>query len=261
VVVSPSMSCGYTFEFCHKTKNFSHYYTDCHEPIVGEVKDWVLNDLAEALPDFNIDQYFSSQPTIFSDYDHLVLTIDDATGKIVGLIGSRWLRSEEVECLYIWTAVVGNDYRRTTCFPEMLRVHFNRVLNDETPFPAVVATKTYNPLVYRLLDIMFCKTPNVSMYPSLVGREISEKVKEDAGRVARLVAPKLDYCAESSTVYGGQAAVAPDFFPYMQKTSVEAIWNHFTTHLSRDDQILCVIDIPSDTERDEVVRRNKWDIL
>lgn len=98
------------------------------------------------------------------------------------------------------------------------------------------------------------------MYPDIIEGKYVDQQRNIAKKVAEVVAKNLEYSLEKSIVYGGQAAVAPDYFPYMQKTKNGKVWDYFQKNLTRDDQVLCIIEITEDGIP-EVIRKNKWNDL
>ena len=66
---------------------------------------------------------------------------------------------------------------------------------------------------------------------------------ELAGQIARAISPALVLDPDSGTVLGGQAMVAPDFFPRMEECNDADVNEHFRLHLTRSDQILCIVKI------------------
>src|SRR5258707_340491 len=89
-------------------KSFSKYrlaYNSKEFPIGKERGAVVTSDLASGMPEFNVVQYFSMQPTIFCDYDHVVTGYASETGAAIGLIGARWLGSADFRFLSLWTAM------------------------------------------------------------------------------------------------------------------------------------------------------------
>jgi catechol 2,3-dioxygenase-like lactoylglutathione lyase family enzyme len=53
----------------------------------------------------------------------------------------------------------------------------------------------------------------------------------------------------SGKIVGGQAVLAPDFFPEMQRPDDVEVSRHFEQHLTRDDQILCVAILSDEAAR------------
>ena len=224
--------------------------------------DRIVADLRRVMPDHGVAQYFASQPGIFKSYDHLAITIDRQNGDVVGLIGSKWLKFHDGRpFLYIWTAMIGNAYRGSDLFAALVQLHFASIRAIEGGLPEVIATKTYNPAVYGLVKKIFLRAEGVALYPELESAEVpAPHLRRLACDVASVVAPKLPFDPETSVVKGGQAVLAPDYFPCMQKTSRTAVWDHFQKYLAREDQVLCAIHIPTQSA-EALVRNAGWDAL
>jgi hypothetical protein len=240
------------------TVSYARYrlvHNTLERPIGIERGRVVAADLAHGMPAFNVAQYFGSQPTIFADYDHVVTARSVETGRIVSLIGARWLGTEELRFLYLWTAMVADDYRATGVFRRSLAHFFERVAASTAGLgmPALIVTKTYNPVVYKIFSMFAAGARNVELYPMIPATEQPPYMTDLARRVAHAISPKLQLVTESGVVRGGQAMVAPDFFPLMEQSKDAHVNAHFERHLSRSDQILCIARIP-DTARAEVLQ-------
>lgn len=218
-------------------------FTRADRAFTPEMGARIVEDLQAGMPDFNIRQYFGTQPTIFRDYDHLGLATDRGTGRVVGILASRWLRSPEVETLYIWTAMVADGYRQGTLFKRLTRFFFERICEDDARnMPDIISSKTYNPIFYKLLQGMFPRVDGVRLYPEIPGPQ-DAAMAGLAGRVARSLNPNLALVEDTGAMLGGQAMVAPDFFPRMERSLDETVNAYFAANLTRADQILCVVTI------------------
>jgi hypothetical protein len=229
------------------TRQFEQYdlsFTRRGRDFTPETGARIVEDLQAGMPDFNVRQYFGTQPTIFEDYDHLALAEERQTGRVVGLLGSRWLRGPEIESLYLWTAMVVDDHRRSPLFRRLSQFFFEQVCENEAEkVPSVISTKSYNPVVYKLLRSFFAGIEGVRLYPEIPGPEQKADLVEVARAVARTISPTLVLIERTGVVPGGQAMVAPDFFPRMDRSTDDAVNDHFAANLSRADQVLCVLTI------------------
>lgn len=253
---------GFCWDTAWTKGTVTHLACQPGQEMPGWLGDRIVADLRRVMPDYGVAQYFGSQPGIFKSYDHLAITINRQTGGVVGLIGSKWLKfHDERPFLYIWTAMIGNEYRGSDLFPTLVQLHFASIRAIEGRLPEVIATKTYNPAVYGLIKKIFLRADGVTLYPELESAAVSAPhLRQLACDVASVVAPTLPFDPETSVVKGGQAVLAPDYFPYMQKTSRAAVWDHFQKHVAREDQILCAIHIPPQSA-DALVRNAGWDAL
>ncbi len=219
-------------------------------PIGIEAGQRVVEDLALGLPEFNVRQYFGTQPTIFVDYDYVVTAYTTDTGRAIGLLGARWLGPEDCRFLYLWTAMIADAYRNSMLFNRMLKSFFlNITAGDANAFPGLVVTKTYNPVVYGIFKSFSQVVPGMRIYPEIPASRQPPEMEALAGRVARAISPKLVLESEIGVVRGGQAMVAPDFFPRMEMSNDVAVNEHFQAHLTRSDQVLCIIQVDPDAKR------------
>lgn len=230
-------------------KSFGRYYLDYHnsaQPLGIDAGAVVTAGLAEGLPEFNVAQYFSTQPTIFVDYDHLITAYDPASGRAIGLLGARWLGNADVRFLYLWTAMIADAYRGSALFNRIVAYFFEKVAEHSADgeLPELIVTKTYNPVVYSIFKSFAQAAPGViDVYPQLPAEAQGEELVHLAQRIATAISPKLVLLPETGVVLGGQAMVAPDFFPRMEESKDPAVNRHFQSHLTRSDQILCVLRI------------------
>jgi hypothetical protein len=204
----------------------------------------VVDDLAMGLPEFNVLQYFGSQPTIFNDYDHLVVAHAHQDERAIGLLGARWLGPEDEKFLYLWTAMLADDYRQTTLFHRMLQCFFEQVFQQAPGVPDLIVTKTYNPVVYSIFKSFSEQLHGLQIYPLIPADRQDAFMTDLAVRITHGISPRLSLERETAVIRGGQAMVAPDFFPRMDLSRDAAVNGHFARHLSRADQILCVLRIP-----------------
>ena len=207
----------------------------------------VVEDLAAGMPEFNVKQYYGSQPSIFVDYDHVVVAQDRETSCVIGLFGARWLRCDDgTKFLYLWTAMIADQYRAGKLFKRMFSFFFAQIVEEGglENFPQLVVTKTYNPVVYSLIHSFAANEDRVRVYPTIPATSQSEAAITLARKIARAISPQLVLDEQSGKVVGGQAMVAPDFFPRMEMSNSAAVNQHFATQLTRNDQILCILQIP-----------------
>lgn len=229
-------------------RHFSRYSLNFHQkaaPLSSQQGQAVIEELAAGLPEFNVAQYFGSQPTIFKDYDYLVLAHADREGPAIGLLGARWLGPENEKFLYLWTAMVADSYRQTMLFHRMLQFFFEQVFAQPEDVPDLIVTKTYNPVVYAIFKSFSQSLAGVQVYPSIPAEQQDAAMVDLAVRIACGISTRLALEPDTAVVRGGQAMVAPDFFPRMDQSKDAAVNEHFARHLSRADQILCVLRIPA----------------
>jgi len=221
------------------------YFTK-KNPIGVEHGKIVTADLSYGMPEFDVEQYFGTQPTIYDDYDHAVIAIDRRTDKVVGLLGGCWLGNARIDFFYLWTMMVADDYRHTKVAKSVLAYFFERISSaeNEKDFPNYIVTKTYNPIVYSLLKIFSKPELGLTLYPTIPAEQQDDHQVFMANEIVQAISADLDFYPESGRVKGGQAMVAPNFFPRMEESRSDYVNRHFQLHLTRSDQILCVLTIP-----------------
>jgi hypothetical protein len=217
------------------------------DPIGIEAGKQVTEDLALGLPEFNVRQYFGSQPTIFVDYDYVVTAYAEGSGRAIGLLGARWLGQGDCRFLYLWTAMIADAYRNSLLFNRMLKSFFLHVTaGDENGLPSMIVTKTYNPVVYGIFKSFSQAVSGLQIYPQIPDVGQTLEMRSVAEKVAHGISPLLQLDPETGVIRGGQAMVAPDFFPRMEMSSDSDVNAHFQSHLTRADQILCILRMSPD---------------
>ena len=224
-----------------------------------ETENQIVANMQDGMPGFNVIQYFESQPGVFSNYDHLHVAWRQSDQKYVGLLGSKWLQAGNINYLYLWTAMVGSAYWGKSVFARLMRSHFNQIFCVEQIKPKIIATKTYNPVVYKNMRKVFNRTAGVSFYPEIpdLGNS-NQDMKKTAIDIATGLGKDLVFDADLGVLRGGQAAVSPDYFPDMPAKSDEPVGEYFEKHVPRSDQVLCVFNIPESSVT-ELAKNNKWD--
>lgn len=226
---------------------FRLQYNSKADPIGDERGAVLVADLARGMPEFNVRQYYSTQPTIFYDYDHVVTGYSTTTGEAIGLLGARWLGPPELRFLYLWTAMLADAYRHSQLFKRMVSYFFEQIALERgwDSLPTLVVTKTYNPVVYNFFKSFTLVMPSAEIYPQIpCAGEQPEAMVELACRIAHAISPALQLEPQIGMAVGGQAMVAPDFFPRMEACSDPDVNEHFRRHLTRSDQILCIVRLP-----------------
>jgi hypothetical protein len=205
----------------------------------------LISDLQEQMPGYNAEQYFENQPTIFRDYDHLVVARTSEQGKAVGLAGARWFGDEDFSFLYLWTAMISEQLRGRHLVRNLLAFLVEKAAQAHDA-PLLIATKTYSPVAFRAFMSGMRLVPGVEgIYPDLTSDTQRPELVEQARRMTRLLCPKLEVDYERAVVRDGQTGVAPDFFPERMPLSGDAqVDDHFQRHLTRRDQILMFATLP-----------------
>jgi hypothetical protein len=214
-------------------KDFTLLYSDCNSEIAPEEKSHIIADLDESLPGYDVQQYFGTQPNIFRDYDHLVVA-RDSTGNTVGLLGSKWFSSAELTYLYLWTAMIAEGARKSGLLTSIFLWELSKVVKEKTT-PPLIATKTYNPIVYKAMNALHHLIAGSRFYPTINGSSQDD----------------------TAVVVGGQGVLAPNFFPELPSSRDPKVDSYFESNLTRNDQILMIVDIPTSSyQAVDVLLRN-----
>lgn len=236
-------------------KKFTLLYSDCNSEIAPEEKNRIIADLDESLPGYDVQQYFGSQPNIFRDYDHLVIA-REAAGNTVGLLGSKWFSSGELTYLYLWTAIIAESARKSGLLTSIFLWELSKAVQEKTT-PPLIATKTYNPIVYKAMNALHRLITGSRFYPTINGSNQDPELVALAKQVVAVLCPKLEVKYDTAVVVGGQRALAPDFFPELPSSRDPIVDSYFDENLTRNDQILVIVDIPpSSYKAVDVLLRN-----
>ena len=237
-------------------KGFTLLYSDCKNAISAEESTKIIADLDDSLPGYDVKEYFGSQPNIFRDYDHLTIARDSATGGTVGLLGSKWFSSSDVTYLYLWTAMVAERVRKSSLLSSLFLWELDKAVKERTA-PPMIATKTYNPIVYKAMNALHRLIPGSRFYPTIEDSSQNPEMVALAKQVVGLLCPKLEVRYDTAVVVGGQGVLAPNFFPELPSSRDPAVDKFFERNLTRDDQILMIVEIPrSSHEALSVLLRN-----
>ncbi len=239
-----------------KVRDFTLLYSDCNTDIAPEEKSKIISDLDDSLPGYDVKQYFGSQPNIFRDYDHLTIARDSNTGATVGLLGSKWFSEADVTYLYLWTAMIAQSARKSSLLTSLFLWQLDKAVKEKMT-PPMIATKTYNPIVFKAMNALHRLIPGSRFYPRIDGSSQNPEMVERAKQVVGLLCPKLEVKYETAVVVGGQGVLAPDFFPELPSSRDRAVDSFFERNLTRDDQILMIVEIPpSSHQAVDVLLRN-----
>jgi hypothetical protein len=236
-------------------KDFTLLYSDCNSEIAPDEKNQIIADLDESLPGYDVQQYFGSQPNIFRDYDHLTIA-RDSSGTTVGLLGSKWFSSAEVTYLYLWTAMIAESARKSGLLTSIFLWQLSKAVQEKTT-PPLIATKTYNPIVYKAMNALHHLIAGSRFYPAIDGSSQNPELVARAKQVVALLCPKLEVKYDTAVVVGGQGVLAPNFFPELPSSRDPKVDSFFESNLTRNDQILMIVEIPSSSyQAVDVLLRN-----
>jgi hypothetical protein len=213
-------------------------FSGCERVLQPDVQQRIVATLQEAMPAYNIRQYFERQPTIFSDYHALVVAVRD--DRALGILGGKWFDLEERRIFYVWTAFVGDEHRGRRLFGEMMGLLLGA---GSDSFPDLLSLKTFNPRVYQLIA-PFGRVPGVRFYPRLADPVQDPAMVDLAIRALRRMFPKLSLVPEIALVPGGQQSVGIEVFPNMPRAADPVVRAHFEKHVTAADQIFVILETP-----------------
>ena len=234
-----------------KEQKFAGYtlrFSICDVLLDKDERLQILRDLDEGLLEYNVFEYFDAQPKIFNEYSHLVLIKENATNKTIGMLGAKSTQGSDFKFLYFRTAVLTTKYQGSMLlFKAYSWLLANAIENDG--FYNVITAKTYNPVVYRIFQRnKELLGDQVGLYPHINARNDATMVGL-AKSICHVLCPTLEFDEDSGCIRRGQA-MAPTFYPRLPTCSDDVVYDYFKKHLTFEDQILCVVNIPTSLEQE-----------
>ena len=223
-------------------KDYTLLYSDCKNAIDPKEAAKIIGDLDDSMPGYDVKQYFGSQPNIFRDYDHLTIARDTNTSATNGLLGSKWFHSSDITYLYLWTAMLAERARKTTLLRSIFFSQLYKAVKEKS-VPPMIVTKTYNPVVFGAMAMLSSMIPGARFYPAVDQPHQDPEMVDLAKKVVALLCPKLEVKFDKAVVVGGQAVLAPNFFPNLPPCGSPKVDELFA-NLTRSDQILMILEIP-----------------
>jgi len=216
----------------------------------------IVEDLQRGMPEYDVRQYFGNQPGIFDIYEHLALAIDSESERVVGIIGAKSLPFGSSSFLYLWTAMIADEYRGSSLFKKLNQFFLKNVIQS-IGLPRLIVAKTYNPVVYNMFRVMSSRVPSARFYPDLRLDVQDAEMSSLALEIVHSLSKDLVLDVNTGVIPSGQSSVAPNFFPKMDMSSDEVTNAHFIRHVTYSDQILCVVALQPDSEwfvKEKIIR-------
>jgi hypothetical protein len=187
-----------------------------------------------------------------ADFDRVIAATDTATGRVIGVLASRWLELPSGRpCVHILVQFVGTAYRGGSIFRRSWALHFAELLAEGHEFPEVLALKTYNPVAYCAM-YAFSGHPEAAFHPQPAGPAASApRLRSLAVEVAAAVAPGDPFDAEAGALRG--VGVPRDLYPRIPDCSEAAVGDYFARTVAPGDRVLCVLHAPTAAARQAIL--------
>jgi len=206
-----------------------------------ETEKWIVDGLVLAMPGLRTRQLFTLRRDMLTEADHVVVGVDRELDRVVSLLTSRWARIPSGRpCLHIMIQFVGDGYRGGMIFKESWAAHFARLLAHGSPFPEVIALKTYNPVAHCAMAA-FSGHPEIAMYPDLAGEDHSQATL--AAEVAGALAPGVAFDAASGVFPGIGRPL--DLYRDRPLCQLPQANRYFVEHTESGDRVLCLLHVPT----------------
>lgn len=216
-----------------------------------ETQDWITEGLAATLPGLRMRELFRlRRPEMLTAADHVIVALDRSHDQVVGLLTSRWTTlADGRECLHVMVQFVGEQYRHGAVFLQSWATHFDRLLASGRRFPALIALKTYNPVVHCAMGA-FSRLPEVRMYPP-IGSTPTADDEDLATAVSAALAPGTPFDPRTGVLSGIGRPI--DLYRQRPMSSDQPTNEYFARHTVPGDRILCVLAVPTEAGRDAIL--------
>lgn len=216
-------------------------YSDRSTPLSPARATKIIEDLANALPRHDVQQYFASQPDMFSNYDHLTVAYDTTGTTAIGLLVTKWFEARSFAYLYVWTTMVAERAQRTNLLSSLFLWQLAGAVTERRA-PPVIAAKTYSPVAFNAMRALHRLLPGSELYPQMSALQPADATRAAAMEVAAVLCPHLTVDLDRAVVIGGQG-LAANFFPEMPMSGDVAVDEFFAERLTPSDQVLVVLDL------------------
>jgi hypothetical protein len=236
--------------------SFARYYlrySACEKKLSVRERQLIVDQLDESVPSSGVREYFVRQPNFFQDLNQLVVAFENETDHAVGLLGGRNLEAAGTRILYVWTILVGERYRGTDIFNQMISLFFRRVSESARGLPGVVAAKTFNPIILSTMRNVAKSLDGVEFYPNINQTQQAPDMVHLARQIAPLVAPGLELNVETGVIAGALSAIAGNFYKENPRSRESDVQEYLDANVTAADQVLCIWTI-SDLAKDHFVR-------
>jgi hypothetical protein len=231
---------------------YTLYYATAQQPLKDETKEWIIRGLMKAQPSLKLAEYFRVKRNWFSEYDYLIVAVEDDTGDIIGALASKWYVSDgNPFFLHIIIQMIATWYERTNLLKHMWKFHFQKVNEGPFGFPSVIALRTCNPVVFTAMRL-FSRIEGIKMYPQIGVETQDPQMAELARDITEQICPGLRICLDTGVIEN--ASVPPDFYPSLPKANKPDVYNWFKNNLTVADRILCVLLVPTESARRKLLK-------
>ncbi len=235
------------WDFEKNTQNFLFQFSDKKKPIESELKQKIISDLADLMPENEVEAYFNNQSNIFQEYSYTLCVYDKRKNKYVGIFGSKLYEVGQISFLYLWTLFIATELQSTSLFYNAVFQHIQRI-NALNKIPNYIVTKSFHPTVYKLfykLKSLF----KVELFPDLNKNNVNNSLLKEAEIIANKIAGNATLDKETGALVNGQDTAgmnerAKNFYPSRPQSSNCQVNEFFEKALGTYDQLLCILKMP-----------------
>jgi len=214
------------------------YFSTSRSVISDASQQCVVESLHTNMKGYDVRRYFAVRPTLFHDYDLLVVA---AEGDLpVGMLGGSWREVGSRPILYIDTVFIVDSHLNTWLFREMIAMLIGAGMRRIPPF---VALKTYSPRVYRLAA-KFARYVGGDVYPKIPAETQDPEMVDMATRIMTSMFPHQPFQPDTGLVRGGQASLGAEVFPAMPRVTDRDVMSFFNRNLTVSDQVFVLVKPP-----------------
>ena len=217
--------------------------------ITSDIVARVARDLESEMPNHMLGNYLSVKPHVLTSSQFLTLLSRGDT--YVGVASANLYQRGDLEFFYIETLLLSESLHDQRMSYLQVASLFSCFYRARGRMPPLVATKTYNGRAYVLIRKLatLCNAP---FYPVIPGDHRPE-LEHRAKQIAEIVSPGLPFDSRRGVVRGGGGSVSAQFWPEIPRTREADINQFFSTEMTSNDRMLCVIDTASEQTQARIV--------
>lgn len=202
----------------------------------------IASDLASAMPDYRVADYFRAKPDIVGSQSGVVLATDRETGRVVALLVATRHSIETAGYVSLDTILVAQQYQRTTLSARMLTCLVKGMATSSLELPSFLMLTTGNPTSYCMAS-SFIRLADARVYPRITGDQDPGDASL-AATLAKIHRPLFSFCKRTGVLAGGAGSVPPDFYPQVPISRNREANAYFARHLGPSDRLMCLMIFP-----------------
>jgi hypothetical protein len=207
-------------------------------------QDQVIQELSRDLEQGDPARWLGRRS--FTDYHHLVLATD-RYGRSLAMLGARDGNTPHEDFLFLETGFVSPALRGRALMHRMIALAMLRAAG-EGPVPQVIASRTCNPVWFRMLRGFAARFAECSLFPQTDEPAVNLRTAALAQRIARELGRPFRLEISSGVLRGGYPSLAGPVVSRPLLSRDPLIDSLFGEDLTLCNEILAVLDLRAETE-------------